>query len=95
MKLTCTSLKKGIEIIPDVLANGGGVVTSYYEWVQNKAGFYWDEDEVNARLEKNMKMSFEEVWEMQQQYKVYPRLAAYMVALKRLVDASKLRGFNG
>ena len=87
--------EKGIEIIPDVLANGGGVVTSYYEWVQNKAGFYWDEDEVNARLEKNMKMSFEEVWEMQQQYKVYPRLAAYMVALKRLVDASKLRGFNG
>ena len=86
---------KGVDILPDVLANGGGVVTSYYEWVQNKEGLYWTEEEVNDRLEKNMKRSFEEVWAMQQEYKVYPRLAAYMVALKRLVAASKLRGFNG
>lgn len=86
---------KGIDILPDVLTNGGGVVTSYYEWVQNKEGLYWTEEEVNDRLEKNMKRSFEEVWAMQQEYKVYPRLAAYMVALKRLVAASKLRGFNG
>ncbi len=77
------------------MTNGGGVVTSYYEWVQNKEGLYWTEEEVNDRLEKNMKRSFEEVWAMQQEYKVYPRLAAYMVALKRLVAASKLRGFNG
>ena len=87
--------EKGVDILPDVLTNGGGVVTSYYEWVQNKEGLYWSEDEVNERLEKNMKMSFEEVWAMQQEYKVYPRLAAYMVALKRLVAASQLRGFNG
>jgi len=87
--------EKGVDIVPDVLANGGGVVTSYYEWVQNKEGLYWSEDEVNERLEKNMKMSFEEVWAMQEEYKVYPRLAAYMVALKRLVAASQLRGFNG
>lgn len=86
---------KGVDILPDVLTNGGGVVTSYYEWVQNKEGLYWTEEEVNDRLEKNMKRSFEEVWAMQQEYKVYPRLAAYMVALKRLVAASKLRGFNG
>ena len=85
----------GVDILPDVLANGGGVVTSYYEWVQNKEGLYWTEEEVNTRLEQNMKKSFEEVWAMQQEYKVYPRLAAYMVALKRLVAASKLRGFNG
>ncbi len=87
--------EKGIDILPDVLTNGGGVVVSYYEWVQNKTGLYWTEEEVNNRLEGNMKMSFEEVWAMQEEYKVYPRLAAYMVALKRLIVASQLKGFNG
>lgn len=87
--------ERGIDVLPDVLANGGGVVVSYYEWVQNKAGFYWSEAEVNAKLEQNMKNSFEEVWAMQEQYKVYPRLAAYMVALQRLVNTSKLKGFGG
>lgn len=86
--------EKGIDVLPDVLANGGGVVVSYYEWVQNKEGFYWSEEEVNEKLANNMKRSFEEVWEVQQTYKVYPRLAAYMVALRRLVEASKLKGYN-
>ena len=81
--------------MPDVLANGGGVVVSYYEWVQNKAGFYWSEEEVNEKLAKNMKKSFEEVWAMQEEFKVYPRLAAYMVALRRLVEALKIKGYNG
>ena len=62
--------EKGIDIIPDVLANGGGVVVSYYEWVQNKAGFYWSLEEVNERLTRNMQNSFEAVWEMQQKYNV-------------------------
>ena len=87
--------EKGIPVLPDVLANGGGVVVSYYEWVQNKAGFYWSEEEVNEKLAKNMKKSFEEVWAMQEEFKVYPRLAAYMVALRRLVEALKIKGYNG
>lgn len=83
----------GIDVLPDVMTNGGGVVVSYYEWVQNKAGFYWSEEEVNDRLEKNMKKSFEEVWAMQEEYKVYPRLAAYMVALRRLKETRELKGY--
>ena len=86
--------EKGIDIIPDVLANGGGVVVSYYEWVQNKAGFYWSLEEVNERLTRNMQNSFEAVWQMQQKYNVAPRLAAYMVALERLVIETTLRGYN-
>lgn len=87
--------EKGIDILPDVLANGGGVVVSYYEWVQNKTGLYWSEEEVNDRLARNMKISFEEVWKMQEQYKVFPRMAAYMVGLNRLTKALKLSGYGG
>ena len=67
---------------------------SYYEWVQNKASFYWTEEEVNERLTKNMQNSFEAVWEMQHKYNVPPRQAAYMVALERLVVETKWRGYN-
>ncbi|STZ76177.1 Glu/Leu/Phe/Val family dehydrogenase [Bergeriella denitrificans] len=85
----------GIDVLPDVLTNGGGVVVSYYEWVQNKAGLYWSEAEVNDKLEKNMKMSFDEVWDTQEQYQTYPRLAAYMTALRRLTETRNLKGFIG
>ena len=70
------------------------MVVSYYEWVQNKAGFYWSLEEVNERLTKNMQNSFEAVWRMQEKYNVAPRLAAYMVALERLVIETTLRGYN-
>ena len=83
-----------IHVIPDVLANAGGVVVSYYEWVQNKTGFYWDENLVNVRLNTNMSQSFDAVWSMAEKHNVYPRLAAYMVALERLVTIIKYRGYN-
>lgn len=85
---------KGITVIPDVLANGGGVVVSYYEWVQNKTGLYWRETEVNDRLTHNMSASFDAVWDIYEQYNVHPRLAAYMLALQRLTNVIKLRSYN-
>ncbi len=85
----------GIHVIPDVLANAGGVIVSYYEWVQNKQGYYWPEELVNQRLGENMRKSFNAVRDCVLQYNVRPRLACYMVALRRLVEVSNLRGFNG
>lgn len=87
--------EKGIDVLPDVLANGGGVVCSYFEWVQNRDSFYWSEDTVNERLKVNMNKSFNEVWSAMEEYNVPPRLACYIVALKRIVAVSKLRGYNG
>lgn len=83
----------GIMVLPDVLCNGGGVVGSYYEWVQNRAGLYWTEEEVNKRLKENMEKSFEAVWVTMDEYNVAPRMASYILALTRLVEVSKLRGF--
>ncbi len=87
--------KKGIEVLPDVLSNVGGVVGSYYEWVQNKTGFYWTEEEFNRRLRDNMRQSYEDADALRQEYGVTYRLASYMLAIKRLVAAQKLRGFLG
>ncbi|HAT56002.1 MAG TPA: glutamate dehydrogenase [Veillonellaceae bacterium] len=87
--------EKGIEVLPDVLANVGGVVGSYYEWVQNKTGYYWTENEYNDKLQKNMKQSFEDVYAIKEKYHVTYRLAAYMLALKRVVEAQNTRGFLG
>ncbi len=86
-------LQQGIEVLPDVMANAGGVVGSYYEWVQNKTGLYWSEDEYNAKLKENMKKTFEAVWKMKEAHGVTSRLACYMIALQRVVTAQKLRGF--
>ena len=86
---------KGIEVLPDVMSNVGGVVGSYYEWVQNKTGLYWTEEEYNARLKDNMRRSYEDVDAIRQEYHVTYRLAAYMLALKRIVEAQNMRGFLG
>jgi glutamate dehydrogenase/leucine dehydrogenase len=82
----------GVFVIPDILANAGGVTVSYFEWVQNLYTFYWTEDEVNKHLERVMMQSFEKVYSMHVKEKVDMRTAAYMVAVKRVSDAGLKRG---
>ncbi|MEG2377958.1 MAG: glutamate dehydrogenase, partial [Clostridia bacterium] len=84
--------EKKITVIPDILANAGGVVCSYFEWVQNIQSLTWDEDEVNTTLEKIMVKAFEQVWDTVEEYKVTPRMGAYIVALRRIAKVKKIRG---
>lgn len=79
-------------VVPDILANAGGVVVSYFEWVQGLQSFFWSEDEVNRRLERVMENAFNEVFEMSQHEKVDMRNAAYMLAIKRIAAAMEVRG---
>ena len=82
----------GIFVIPDILANAGGVTVSYFEWVQNRAGFSWTEDVVNDRLEEIMVRSFSDVLDLSQNRGVGMRTAAYMLALRRVAAVHELRG---
>jgi len=84
--------RKGIFVIPDILANAGGVTVSYFEWVQDRQGFFWRESEVNARLQDVMEHSFDEVLQYAEAHGVNNRIAAYMVAINRVAFALKLRG---
>jgi len=83
--------KKGIFIIPDILCNAGGVVVSYFEWVQNLSGFYWTRDDVLNKLEKMMIKSFLNVFDLSKKENVNIRTAAYMLAIRHVVDAMQLR----
>jgi glutamate dehydrogenase (NAD(P)+) len=84
--------EKGVFVVPDILANAGGVTVSYFEWVQNRGGYYWTEDVVNDRLHQIMVNSFRDVLKLSQQHKVNMRTAAYMVAISRVSTVHRLRG---
>ena len=84
--------KNGVFVIPDILCNSGGVTVSYFEWVQNRMGFYWPESEVNQRLEHTMVMAFREVLSKSIEHRVNMRVAAFMVAIERVVKVIMLRG---
>lgn len=84
--------KNGKVVVPDILANAGGVVVSYFEWVQNIQSLMWDEEEVNRALEKIMIRAFNEVWDKTRTKQTTLRMGAYMVAIERLVKAKKIRG---
>jgi len=84
--------KAGVLVIPDILANSGGVTVSYFEWVQDRMGFFWRESEVNDRLEHIMVNAFQDVARMADEHQVSLRVAAFMLAIKRVVDVIQLRG---
>lgn len=84
--------KKGVKVLPDILSNSGGVIVSYFEWVQNLQNFYWEEDDVNAKLKRQIVGAFNDVFDAREKYDCTFRVAAYIVALNRLVTAKKLRG---
>ena len=79
-------------VVPDILANAGGVTVSYFEWVQDRGGYFWDLETVNSRLEKIMVESFREVATMAEQHGVNLRIASYMLAIERVAAVHRLRG---
>jgi glutamate dehydrogenase (NAD(P)+) len=84
--------ERGVFVIPDILANAGGVTTSYFEWVQDRHGYFWTEEEVNTRLEAKMCEAFDDVLQTSLKYKTDLRTAAYIVAINRVATVTRMRG---
>jgi glutamate dehydrogenase/leucine dehydrogenase len=84
--------ENGVVVIPDILCNAGGVVVSYFEWVQNREALFWTLDEINGRLRSVMLSAAEEVWRRSADEEIDPRLAAHAIAVERVADAVRVRG---
>ena len=86
--------ERGVIVLPDILANAGGVTVSYFEWVQNRQHYRWSLDRVRQELDRTMSDAFENVWQMSQEHGVSLRTAAYMIGISRVRRASELAGLT-
>lgn len=84
--------ENGVMVVPDILANAGGVTVSYFEWVQDRQGYFWTEERVNRRLNRMMRSAFDNLYEVSDRYKITLRQAAYVYAINRVAETLKLRG---
>lgn len=93
MEATEILSQRGVLLVPDVLASSGGVTVSYFEWVQNNQGYYWTDEEVEGKLESVIKGSFNNIYQLAKTRKVNMRLAAYMIGVRKMAEASRFRGW--